>query len=95
MATVNLNWTTKKVTVPADTDLAQYRVAIDGIDVQNVPFGTLTASFLNVAPGDYIARVALANKDNSHLDFEISQAFNVPTPTVELDGADVISVSLS
>lgn len=95
MATVLLTWTTAKVTVPSDTDLMQYQASIDGVGKTFVAFGTLNAQFDNVAPGDYTARVALSNGDGSHLDFEKSQAFTVPTATVDLDAPDVITVQIS
>ncbi len=96
MATVNLTWTTAKVSVPADTDLMQYRASIDGIGSTNVAFGApLTAQLDAVAPGDYIARVALSNADGSHLDFEKTENFTVTAGTLELDGPDVVSVTVS
>lgn len=96
MATVLLTWNTAKVSVPATTDLTQYKASIDGVGETFVAFGApLNAQFDNVAPGDYIARVALANGDGSHLDFEKSVPFNVPQVTVELDAPDVVTVQVS
>jgi len=96
MATVLVTWTTAKVDVPSNTDLAQYLASIDTVGASNVKFGApLEAQFDNVAPGDYIARVALANGDNSHLDFEKSVNFTVPAATVALDAPDVVTVKIS
>jgi hypothetical protein len=95
MATVNMTWTTAKVSVPVTTDLTQYRASIDGVGETMVAFGTLNAQFNDVAPGDYIARVALSNADGSHVDFEKSQAFTVAADTLELDAPDVISVQVA
>ncbi len=96
MATVNMTWTTAPVSVPVDTDLMQYRASIDGIGSTNVAFGEpLTAQFNDVAPGDYIARVALSNADGSHVDFEKSAPFTVPSTTLELQAPDVISVQVA
>lgn len=94
MATVNVAWTTAKYS-PVATDLTQYRVSIDGIEApQFVPFGTLTASFLDVPPGDYIARVALSNAAGSVAEAEKTQAFTVPG-LAQLDAPDVITVTLA
>lgn len=96
MATVRLTWTTTKVSVPAVTDLSQYLASIDGVGQTNVAFGQpLIAEFNDVAPGDYVARVALANADNSNIEFQKAQPFTVPVATVELDAPDVITVELS
>ena len=96
MATVRLTWTTAKVSVPSSTDLTQYIAGIEGIGETQVAFGgALNAEFTNVAPGDYVAFVELANADGTHRDFRKTAAFNVPSQTVELDAPDVIIVEVS
>lgn len=94
MATVNLTWTTVSHT-PVATDLMQYKASIDGVGEQFIPFGTLSASFADVKPGDYIARVALSNANGSILEAEKSQAFTVPTVPILLDAPDVVTVTLA
>jgi hypothetical protein len=94
MAQVTVTWTVADQAVAAPTDLSQYRVAVAGVAEQFVPFGVLSAVFADVAPGDYVAQVALANGDGSHLAFSREAGFSVAQPTVTLAAPDAVTVAL-
>lgn len=98
MATVIVDWTTQDEVIPNAETFNQYDVQIlnqsDGSVVQDatVPLGNRAWSFMNVAPGDYLASVSIMDSQGAVGAPPVQAAFTVPAePTAPVP----VSVSVT
>lgn len=93
MSTVVVNVASKVVTVPAGTVQGQWAVDVDGV-VQLV--GDPSAvTFADVAVGDHVASAQAQDANGGPIGDKVSTSFTVVAPTVDLQGVDVVTVSIT
>lgn len=84
MATVIVDWTTQDEVIPNAATFNQYDVQIlnqsDNSVVADatVPLGTLEWTFMNIAPGDYLASVSIMDSQGAVGAPPVQAAFTVP-----------------
>jgi len=93
MATVIVNVSAKVVTVAAGTVQGQWAVDVDGV-VQLVSDPS-AVTFADVAVGDHVASAQAQDANGGPIGDKVSANFTVVSPTVDLQGADVVTVSVS
>jgi hypothetical protein len=93
MATIVVTFTTKDVTEPAGTVQGKYVVSLTGQPDQSVDASP--ATFSDVAPGDYVASVQATDSNGGAIGGKATASFTVSAPDVTVQGADVVSVSIS
>ncbi len=97
MASVVVVATLKDVQAPAGTAQGKYLVTVTGSD--NVDHSQSvdapTATFADVAPGDYTASVQAQDSNGGVIGAKATAQFNVPKPAdVTVQGADVVTVTV-
>ncbi len=97
MTDVVVTATTKDVTEPAGTVQGKYVVTITGSDnvAHSQSVDAPTATFADVAPGDYVASVQATDSIGGAIGDAQSATFSVPKPAdVTVQGADVVTVTV-
>lgn len=100
MASVVVNWTTKQQSFPTGTTGGDSHVQIfaaDGTTVVTTPKVATGASatFDNIAPGNYVAKIRRYNGAGSAVLGEASAAFTVAAPApASVEVPDVVTVAV-
>jgi len=93
MSTVIVSASVKDLVVKADVVVQGYKVSVTGQPEQVVP--TPTATFNDVAPGDYVATVVLVDAAGAAIGDPQSASFTIAAPTQTVSVVDVVTVAVS
>ena len=93
MATVVVSVAVKAVTVAVGTVQGQWAVDVDGV-VQLVADPS-AVTFADVVAGDHVASAQAQDANGGPIGDKVSASFTVVATTVDLQGADVVTVSIT